>query len=50
MSVSPTNPQLERTSRVDLTVAEPCFPIRVAPGHVQWLLREGVDYVFVMTI
>ena len=30
-----------------LTVAEPCFPIRVAHGHVQWLLREGVDYVFV---
>ena len=30
-----------------LTVAEPCFPIRVAHGHVQWLFDEGVDWVFV---
>jgi predicted nucleotide-binding protein (sugar kinase/HSP70/actin superfamily) len=31
---------------VDLTVAEPCFPIRVAHGHVHWLLGQGVDHVF----
>ena len=29
-----------------LTVAEPCFPIIVAHGHVQWLFNEGVDWVF----
>ncbi len=32
---------------MELTVAEPCFPIRVAHGHVQWLIDEGVDFVFV---
>jgi predicted nucleotide-binding protein (sugar kinase/HSP70/actin superfamily) len=31
-------------------VAEPCFPIRVAHGHVEWLLREGVDWVWVPNI
>jgi predicted nucleotide-binding protein (sugar kinase/HSP70/actin superfamily) len=36
-----------RETGVELTVAEPCFPIRVAHGHVDWLLREGVDHVFV---
>ncbi len=35
-----------RESGVDITVAEPCFPIRVAHGHVESLLTEGVDFVF----
>ena len=30
---------------IDLTVAEPCYPIRVAHGHVQDLLDKGVDWV-----
>ncbi len=30
---------------VDLTVAEPCYPIRVAHGHVKGLLDKGVDWV-----
>ena len=45
--LSPESDKQIREDGVDLTVAEPCFPIRVAHGHVQWLLREGVDYVFV---
>jgi predicted CoA-substrate-specific enzyme activase len=32
---------------IDGAVAEPCFPIRVAHGHVAELLEEGVDRVFV---
>jgi len=43
------SPETDKTIRevgVDLSVAEPCFPIRVAHGHVDWLLREGVDHVF----
>ena len=28
---------------LDVTVAEPCFPISVAHGHVQDLLEKGVD-------
>jgi predicted CoA-substrate-specific enzyme activase len=31
----------------DLTVAEPCFPVKVAHGHVMQLLEKGVDYVLV---
>jgi predicted CoA-substrate-specific enzyme activase len=44
--LSPESDKQIREAGVDLTVAEPCFPIRVAHGHVQWLLRNGVDWVF----
>jgi predicted nucleotide-binding protein (sugar kinase/HSP70/actin superfamily) len=30
---------------IDLTVAEPCYPIRLAHGHVQDLLGKGVDWL-----
>ncbi|MBI4842453.1 MAG: hypothetical protein HY803_15575 [candidate division NC10 bacterium] len=30
---------------IDLSVAEPCYPIRVAHGHVKDLLDKGVDWV-----
>ncbi|KKM05407.1 hypothetical protein LCGC14_1754430, partial [marine sediment metagenome] len=30
---------------VELSVAEPCFPVQVAHGHVEKLLDAGVDYV-----
>jgi predicted CoA-substrate-specific enzyme activase len=39
-----------REAGVDITVAEPCFPIRVAHGHVEALLRAGADYVFVPNV
>jgi predicted CoA-substrate-specific enzyme activase len=45
--LSPESDKAMREVGVELTVAEPCFPIRVAHGHVDWLLREGVDHVFV---
>lgn len=32
------------------TVAEPCYPIQVAHGHVAALLREGVDYLFIPNV
>ena len=44
--LSPESDKQIRAAGVDLTVAEPCFPIRVAHGHVQWLLEKGVDYLF----
>ncbi len=31
---------------IEYTVAEPCFPIQIAHGHVAELMRVGVDYVF----
>jgi len=45
--LSPESDKAIREAGVELTVAEPCFPIRVAHGHVDWLLREGVDHVLV---
>ena len=30
---------------VDLTVAEPCYPIRVAHGHVKDLLDKGTEWI-----
>jgi predicted CoA-substrate-specific enzyme activase len=35
-----------RESGIEASVAEPCFPIRVAHGHVAELLEEGADYIF----
>ncbi len=32
---------------VELALAQPCYPVQVAHGHLEWLLRVGVDYVFV---
>ena len=32
---------------IETSVAEPCFPIRAAHGHMAWLLQQGVDYLFV---
>jgi predicted nucleotide-binding protein (sugar kinase/HSP70/actin superfamily) len=31
---------------IDAVVAEPCFPIKLAHGHVRDLLERGVDYIF----
>jgi predicted CoA-substrate-specific enzyme activase len=31
---------------IERAVAEPCFPIRIAHGHVAELLDEGADHVF----
>ncbi len=31
----------------DSIVAEPCFPIKLAHGHVRDLLNKGVDYIFI---
>jgi predicted CoA-substrate-specific enzyme activase len=45
--LSPESDKQIREAGVALTVAEPCFPIRVAHGHVQWLFDAGVDWAFV---
>jgi predicted CoA-substrate-specific enzyme activase len=31
----------------ELAIAQPCFPVKIAHGHVQKLLEGGVDYVLV---
>ena len=35
-----------RETGIERAVAEPCFPIRVAHGHVAELLEEGADHIF----
>ncbi|MHB8870111.1 MAG: acyl-CoA dehydratase activase [Thermoleophilia bacterium] len=39
-----------REAGVDHSVAEPCFPIRVAHGHVSDLFDRGADHVFLPNI
>ena len=35
---------------IDSVVAEPCFPIKLAHGHVHDLLDKGVDYIFIPNV
>jgi predicted CoA-substrate-specific enzyme activase len=44
--LSPETDKVIRERGVDATVAEPCFPIRVAHGHVEVLGEAGVDHIF----
>ena len=48
--LSPESDRGIRAAGVELTVAEPCFPIRVAHGHAQWLIDNGADFVFVPNV
>ena len=44
--VSPvTDPRIS-AGGIELSVAEPCYPVQVAHGHVQALTTAGVDYVW----
>ncbi|MDX2150004.1 MAG: acyl-CoA dehydratase activase [Bryobacteraceae bacterium] len=35
---------------VDLAIAQPCFPVQVAHGHVAALLDQNVDYVLIPNV
>jgi predicted CoA-substrate-specific enzyme activase len=35
---------------IEQTAAEPCFPIKVAHGHVRDLVTKDVDYIFLPTV
>ena len=39
-----------REAGVDITVAEPCFPIRVAHGHAEALVHAGADFIFMPNV
>jgi predicted CoA-substrate-specific enzyme activase len=42
------SPQTDRKISVvgdEMSIAQPCFPIKVAHGHVQYLVDKNVDYV-----
>ena len=45
-----TSPQTDRKIAAvgdEMSVAQPCFPVKVAHGHVQYLVDKGVDHVLI---
>ena len=50
VKVSPKTDKGISREGLELTVAEPCYPIQVAHGHVAALLRDGIDFLFVPNI
>ena len=40
-----TDPRIS-AGGIELAVAQPCYPVQVAHGHVQALIEAGVDYVW----
>jgi predicted nucleotide-binding protein (sugar kinase/HSP70/actin superfamily) len=44
-----TDPRISAAG-IDLAVAEPCYPVQVAHGHVQSLVEAGVDYILLPNI
>jgi len=41
-----TDPRISAAG-IDMAVAQPCYPVQVAHGHVQALAESGVDYILV---
>ena len=41
-----TDPRISAAG-IELAVAQPCYPVQVAHGHVQALVDAGVDYILV---
>ncbi len=45
----PTNPKIAARG-VEMAIAQPCFPVQVAHGHVAALVERNVDYVLVPNV
>jgi predicted CoA-substrate-specific enzyme activase len=43
--VSPQTDRKISTTGDEMSIAQPCFPVKVAHGHVQYLVDKGVDYI-----
>jgi predicted CoA-substrate-specific enzyme activase len=50
IKLSPKTNKSVITNGVEAVLAEPCFPIKVAHGHVQNLLETGIDYLFIPNV
>jgi predicted nucleotide-binding protein (sugar kinase/HSP70/actin superfamily) len=46
VKVSPRTDKAIAREGIERTVAEPCYPIQVAHGHVAALLEGGIDFLF----
>jgi predicted nucleotide-binding protein (sugar kinase/HSP70/actin superfamily) len=51
-TVVPSDPTNKETIKrgINTVAGEPCFPLKVAHGHVGQLLQAGVDYVFLPAV
>jgi predicted CoA-substrate-specific enzyme activase len=50
VAVSPPTDTSIAAHSEELALAQPCFPVQVAHGHVQALLRQRVDYVLLPNV
>ncbi len=50
LKVSPRTDKAIAREGYERTVAEPCYPVQVAHGHVAALLRDGIDFLFVPNV
>ena len=50
VAVSPATDTSIAAHSEELALAQPCFPVQVAHGHVQALLKQGVDYVLLPNV
>jgi predicted CoA-substrate-specific enzyme activase len=50
VAVSPATDTSIAAQSEELALAQPCFPVQVAHGHVQALLKQGVDYVLLPNV
>jgi predicted CoA-substrate-specific enzyme activase len=50
IKVSPRTDKRIAREGFESTIAEPCYPIQVAHGHVAALLRDGIDFLFVPNV
>jgi predicted nucleotide-binding protein (sugar kinase/HSP70/actin superfamily) len=41
-----TDPRISAAG-IEMAVAQPCYPVQVAHGHVQSLVNSGVDYILI---
>jgi predicted CoA-substrate-specific enzyme activase len=50
VAVSPPTDGRVAADGEGLAIAQPCFPIQVAHGHVRALLKQGVDYILLPNV
>jgi predicted CoA-substrate-specific enzyme activase len=50
VAVSPPTDGRIAVNGEELAIAQPCFPVQVAHGHVHALLQQGVDYILLPNV
>jgi predicted CoA-substrate-specific enzyme activase len=50
VKVSPRTDKAIARDGLERVVAEPCYPVQVAHGHVEALLKGGIDFLFIPNV